>query len=219
MNAYAALQRLIDRELWLVTASHGGRRGGLISTNVTEVSIVPEQPRVLVGISKQHFTWELIEGRRAFAMHLLAEEHLDWVIRFGTQSGRDRDKFAGIATSEAPTGSPILDGAVGWLDCRVEASLDTGDRTVYLGEVVEAKLVDARPVLTAKRMIELVPESIRNEMKTQRDQDARIDADAIRSWRLTCRGGLSHGLQPPSSDPQGGSGKAGATQIMHAAQE
>ena len=56
--------------------------------------------------------------------------------RFGLRSGRDADKLAGLSMTTATTGSPILTDALGWLDCRVEARLDTGDRTVYLAEVV-----------------------------------------------------------------------------------
>jgi flavin reductase (DIM6/NTAB) family NADH-FMN oxidoreductase RutF len=194
MDEFIPLQRLVDRELWLITACHGPERGGLIATNVTDVSIVPEMPRVLAAIGKRHFTWELIERSGAFAMHLVAKEHLDWVIRFGTQSGRTVDKFAGIATSTGPTGSPILDSAVGWLDCRVESKMDTGDRTVYLAAVLKAQMVDPRPVLTAARMIELVPPEIRATMKAQREHDAARDAEAIREWRRTAeRLSTSHG--------------------------
>ena len=52
----------MDREIWLVTASAGGRRGGLIATHVGRASIVPDLPRVLVGVAKQHQTWELIQA-------------------------------------------------------------------------------------------------------------------------------------------------------------
>jgi flavin reductase (DIM6/NTAB) family NADH-FMN oxidoreductase RutF len=194
VDDFAKLQHLIDRELWLITACHGPERVGLIATNVTEVSIVPGMPRVLVGIGKRHFTWELIEHSGAFAMHLIAKEHLDWVIRFGTQSGRTVDKFEGIATSPGLTGSPILESAVGWLDCRVESKMDTGDRTVYLAAVLKARVVDPRPVLTAARMIELVPPEIRALMKAQRELDAALDAEAIREWRRSAeRQSTNHG--------------------------
>ncbi len=114
--------RLIDREIWLVSAEHEDRRGGLIATFVSQASIVPELPRMLVGIAKQHHTCGLIEASRAFTLHLLDESHLDWVWRFGLQSGHAVEKFTGL---------PELD-AVAWLACRVETSLDTGDRTLYL---------------------------------------------------------------------------------------
>src|SRR5262249_16858587 len=135
---YQAVEKALDRELWVVTSTDGTNHGGLIATFVSPASIVPELPRVLVGIGRRHRTWELIEGSGAFALHLMGEEHLDWIVRFGLQSGRVVDKFAGVDHRPGRSGSPILTASVGWLDCRVEARVETGDRTAYLAEVIDA---------------------------------------------------------------------------------
>src|SRR5438552_19066913 len=100
MNPTAVAQLLarVDRELWLIIAATAERRGGLIATFVSNASIVPESPRLLIGLAKQHHTHQLIEASGVFAAHLLGEQHLDWVYRFGLESGRDTDKLAGLAT-------------------------------------------------------------------------------------------------------------------------
>jgi flavin reductase (DIM6/NTAB) family NADH-FMN oxidoreductase RutF len=181
----ASLFARTDRELWLLTAAAGGRRGGLIATFVSQASIVPDLPRVVVGIAKQHHTWGLIEASGAFALHLLGEEQLDWVWRFGLRSGRDADKLHGMPVVAGATGSPILTGALGWLECRVEARMDTGDRTLYLAEVVREEVVRDAPPLTAWRMIQLAPPERLRELKEQMARDIAIDAAAIRAWRAT----------------------------------
>jgi len=113
-TAASTLFAWLNREVWLVTASAEGRRGGLIATFVSEASIVSDLPRVLVGLAKQHHTRGLIELSRAFALHLLSEDNLDLVWRFGLQSGRTIDKFAGLSV-KAATGSPLLAGrSAGW---------------------------------------------------------------------------------------------------------
>lgn len=188
----------IDRELWIVTAadppagqtedrsvSGGGaaRRSGLIATFVAQASIVPELPRVLVGLAKQHFTWELVEASGAFALHLIRPEQLDWVWRFGLQSGRDGDKFDGLNVRIGSTGSPLLTDAPAWLECRVEDCLDTGDRTVYLAEVVDGALVADGAVLTMQRLLEQAPPEKLKELKEQLVTDSRADFEAIRAWR------------------------------------
>lgn len=183
MNDAATLFRLTDRELWVVTSQSAGRSGGLIATFVDQASIVPECPRVLVGIARSHHTWGLIESSGAFALHLIGEHHLDWVWRFGLRSGRDGDKFVGIALEIALTGSPILSDALGWLDCRVEERLETGDRTVYLGEVVEARLPRQSAPLTAQRMVQLAPPEKLDDLRRQMQHDVQLDAAAIRTWR------------------------------------
>src|SRR5262245_35301743 len=107
-TAAAALVASLDRELWLVTARAGDRKGGLIATFVSQASLTPELPRMLVGIARQHHTWGLIEASGAFALHLLGQDNFDWVARFGLRSGRDVDKFDGYEVGTALTGSPVL---------------------------------------------------------------------------------------------------------------
>jgi flavin reductase (DIM6/NTAB) family NADH-FMN oxidoreductase RutF len=166
--------RQLNPAIWLVTAAHNERRGGLIATFVNQASIVPEVPRMLVGIAKQHHTWRLIESSRAFTLHLLDESHLDWVWRFGLQTGHTTDKFDGL---------PALTAAA-WLECRVETSMDSGDRTIYLAEVLDAKLEKATPPLTMKRLLQLAPPDRLRELRDGMMRDAAIDAAAIQSWRL-----------------------------------
>jgi flavin reductase (DIM6/NTAB) family NADH-FMN oxidoreductase RutF len=182
-DAVSSLFQCLDRELWVVTAQAGERRGGLIATFVSQASIVPEMPRVIVGIARQHHTWGLIEASGAFALHLLREEELDWVWRFGLQSGHNGDKLDGLATRVGASGAPILTAAPGWLDCRVEARLDTGDRTVYLAEVLEARAPGDAVLLTVSRLRQLMPDDWRRTLLEQLSCDAAIDARAIAAWR------------------------------------
>jgi flavin reductase (DIM6/NTAB) family NADH-FMN oxidoreductase RutF len=173
----------MDRELWLVTACAGSHRGGLIATCVSNISLVPELPRVIVGLARHHHTWDLVEASGAFALHLLSEEHLPWVWRFGLQSGRELNKFDGLETHLGASGSPVLADALGWLDCQIEDQLDTGDRTVYLAAVIGAQSLRSDPPLTFKRLLQLAPAEKLQELQTQRLRDSAIDAVAIQRWR------------------------------------
>jgi flavin reductase (DIM6/NTAB) family NADH-FMN oxidoreductase RutF len=182
-TAAATLIAWLDQEIWLVTAQAGEQRGGLIATFVSPAAIVAEEPRMLVGLAKQHHTWSLVEASGCLGLHLLAEEHLEWVWRFGLQSGRDVDKFEGLTFQTRVTGTPLLDEAIGWMDCRVETSLDTGDRTLYLLEVVESRVTHFAPPLTARRLMQLASPAKLAELARQRHVDSLADADAIAAWR------------------------------------
>jgi flavin reductase (DIM6/NTAB) family NADH-FMN oxidoreductase RutF len=173
----------IDREIWIITAAHDGRRTGLVVTFVTSASIVPEMPRLIVGVAKTHETWKLIEACGAFAAHLVEETQTELVWRFGLQSSRDVDKFAGLEVDTAATGSPILRDSLAWLDCRVESQMDTGDRTVYLGKVCDGHVQsDFRP-LRMQKLLALATPTERQTMREQLEADAAIDVEAIRHWR------------------------------------
>jgi flavin reductase (DIM6/NTAB) family NADH-FMN oxidoreductase RutF len=184
VTAVATLFACLDRELWLVTAQDGGRRGGCIATFVNQASIVPELPRMVIGLARQHHTWELIEASNAFGLHLLGEGRLEWVWRFGLDTGRGRDKLEGLRLEPTATAAPLLADALGWLDCRVEARLDTGDRTLYLAEVVAARVSQFEPPpLTLRRLLQLSPPELARELKRRLHQDSILDAEAIRAWR------------------------------------
>jgi hypothetical protein len=61
--------------------------------------------------------------------------------------------------------------------------MDTGDRTVYLAEVLDAGVTrDAAP-LTVKRLMELAPPERLREMNLAVQHDVNLDRGAILQWR------------------------------------
>jgi len=173
----------LDRELWLITARAGDGQGGLIATLVLRASLVPELPRVIIGLAKHHHTHELVERSGAFAMHLIGEENLEWVWRFGLRSGRESDKLSGLMIRSGATGSPILMGVPAWLDCRVETSMDTGDRTIFLAEVVDAHVDQLGPLLTRNHLMKYASAEKLGDMDEAVARDIEIDRQTIIAWR------------------------------------
>ena len=178
---------LFDRAVWILTAASGDRAGGLVATFVNNASLVPALPRIAAGIARHHHTWELMEHSRAFAAHLVDEAHADLLWRFGLGSGRDVHKLEGIAWRREQTGSPVLDDALAWLDCSIEAELDTGDRTIFLAAVVAGSVNRAGAPLTATRMFELGSPEQRRRMDDERRRDEAVDSAAIIEWRAKAR--------------------------------
>jgi len=174
---------ILDREIWVITARDGQRQSGLVATFVSVASLVPTLPRVTIGIAKHHYTHELIQASRAFCMHLIDENRVDWAWHFGLPSGREADKFRDMKTHVGISGSPILTGALAWLDCRVEATLDTGDRTIFLAEVIDASITQTAEPLTFSRLRELAPADKLDQMKHALERDVDLDRAAIDNWR------------------------------------
>ncbi len=153
MNEIAALLGRLRREVWIVTADDGTRRGGLTATWVNPASIDPARPTLVTAIAPNHFTAELIERAGAFGAHLLREEQSGWAFDFAIGSGRDRDKLAGLAVRKGTTGAPLLEGALAWFECRVFARHALADRTYYWADVVAAGSGgDEAPLLDAAMM-------------------------------------------------------------------
>jgi len=103
-----------------------------------------------------------MQHMHALARHLEAtrpqgETHLDQVLRelagkLGRSSASTPQKLKGIKTKPAPiSGAPILTDALGWVECRVVATLPAGDHTLVLGEVIEAGVEhDGHPLTLAE---------------------------------------------------------------------
>lgn len=178
------LLRSLETPLWIVTSQSGQQRGGLVATFVASASIAPGMPRVVAGIARQHATHQLIEESNAFVLHLVAAEQADLVWHFGLNTGRNVDKFDGLATQPTPVNVPRLESAPAWLACKVEAALGTGDRTLFLADVVAGGTERPGPFLTWPSAISLASPEQRVRLKQLLDRDGSVDAAAIAAWRI-----------------------------------
>ena len=174
---------LFDRTAWILTSSVGDEMSGLVATFVNSASLVPAFPRLVTGIAHHHLTWDLIRRSRSFAAHLIDEPQCALIWRFGLESGRQTNKFAELEWRRGQTGSPVLESALAWLECTVEAQFDIGDRTIYLGAVVHGDVNRAGTPLTSSRIFELASPDQRSRMDANRHRDEQIDAAAMLSWR------------------------------------
>ena len=74
-----------------------------------------------------------------FVINVFQQGQHELAGKLGRPSASAPQKLKGIKTKPAPRwGGPILADALGWLECRLVATLPAGDHTVVLGEVVEA---------------------------------------------------------------------------------
>jgi flavin reductase (DIM6/NTAB) family NADH-FMN oxidoreductase RutF len=128
--------RLIDREVWVITAATPQRRGGLVATWVSAASIDPARPLLLAGLAPNHFTTELVRESKAFAAHLLRADQFELAWNFARDSGHERDKLTGLAVKGGTTGSPILADCLAWCECQVFARYDAGDRLFFWADVM-----------------------------------------------------------------------------------
>ncbi len=185
MKSSAALSVFgqLDPPIWLLTTKTQRSQGGLIATFVSQASISLAHPRVIVGLAKHHHTWRLVEEARRFVLHLLGINRVDVVARFGLRTGHEFDKMADSEWEQTPGGLPRLPNPVGWLECRVETTLDTGDRTLYLAAIRDGDLRSTEPPLTVRSWLALASEDEKREAKRLMEQDQKIDADAIEQWR------------------------------------
>lgn len=178
-----AVFRRLDREVWIITAAVGQRRGGLLATWVSQASIDADSPVVLAGIARNHFTAELIDRAGAFALHLITRDQIDIAWKFALASGRDHDKLAGLHFRSGETGSPVLTDCLAWLDCRVFARLDGGDRIYYWADCLSGASRDAGSPLTEQDLIGAATDEQRQQLVADRARDVGIQRPLVQQWR------------------------------------
>jgi flavin reductase (DIM6/NTAB) family NADH-FMN oxidoreductase RutF len=178
-----AVLRLVDREIWVVTAANGKRHGGLTATWVQAASIDRQRPVLLAAIAPNHFTAELIAASGSFAAHLLRRDQIGLAWNFSHGSSRDRDKLAGLASHAGATGSPVLAECLAWCDCRVFARFDAGDRWFYWADVVAGgQPGSGRPLREQEFISGLSPEQ-RAALLASREADVMIQRPQHETWR------------------------------------
>lgn len=176
-NNIAAVLGKLDFEIFVLTAAHQDQCNGQIVCWVVPATIVPQVPRILVGVGRKTLTRELIEVSRRFALNLLGKDQWPLVAHFGFRSGRDTDKFATLSCERGVTGSPILPGTVGYLECQVRTVLDAGAgaHLFYLADVVEGKIMADRSPLCLHHLPELLPPEDLAAMRQILEQDAQCN--------------------------------------------
>ena len=137
--------------LYVVSSVAGERINGQICNTVFQITSDP--PRIAIGINHKNLTHEFIEASGAFAISILGNDDLRIVRRFGYRSGRDFDKFKGVPVRIGRTGCPVLEGAIGYLECTLvkDRKLDAGTHSIFVGDVVGGALFRDEEPLTYAR--------------------------------------------------------------------
>ena len=101
-------------------------------------SVSLDPPLVLVCAISRSDGSEHIRRNRVFAVNILGVDQEPLSRYFASKDRpRGRDAFAEVAHRVATSGSPILDGALAYLDCRLHAEHAAGDHDIFIGEVLE----------------------------------------------------------------------------------
>ncbi len=110
----------------------------------TSVSLDP--PLVLVCIAHASHCNQLIKRSGGFAVSILGHDQAEVSSGFANTdpAAQAIHEFEHHTYELGPTGSPMLEGAVAHLDCRIEEEIEVGDHTVFVGRVVYANEVDKK---------------------------------------------------------------------------
>jgi len=120
-----------------------GRRHGMVVGSFTSISLDPPLVGFFPATGSQ--TWLAMAEVGRFCVNVLAAAQLEDCQRF---AARGADKFGDMSHGESPSGQPLFDGALAWLDCTVEATHEIGDHFLVVGRVETlGRCEDGEPLL------------------------------------------------------------------------
>ena len=143
-----ALQK-IQYGLFVLSASDAGRDNACIVNKVIQVSSSPMC--VAVTVNKQNLTHDMIAATNKFNVSIIdVTAPFDIFRRFGFQSGRDTDKFAGF-DGAARTGNGLMrltDHACAFISGWVVSSVDLGTHTMFIARVADCDVLSGEEAMT-----------------------------------------------------------------------
>ena len=116
----------------LTVSDATGSPHGLTVNSFASVSATP--PLVLVCVDNGCSLLPLFEGSPRFGLSFLEQSQQEISRRFAVVP---EQRFNGVDWHlSASGGVPVIDGALGWMECRVVERISAGDHRVLLGEVI-----------------------------------------------------------------------------------
>lgn len=147
--------------LFLLSTRLGDKDNASVINTVMQITDNPK--RIVVGINKDSYNFEIIEKTGKFNISILTENTPFEVFKqFGFVSGRDTDKTAGMNLKRSQNGIVYFDEyANTFISADVIEKVDCGTHMLFVGEVTEAEVLSEENSVTYEfyhKNIKVVPE-------------------------------------------------------------
>ena len=100
-----------------------------------------QPPMLAISVGHTRHSHKLIKETGEFVLVFPSADMGDATMLCGTRSGRDTDKIKETSLETLPASevrAPLIAGCPACFECRVTGELDTGDHTIFAGEVMAA---------------------------------------------------------------------------------
>ncbi len=141
-NVKKTTLRMIPYGLYVLTAKGKGDAVAAATVNwVTQASFAP--PLLAVGVKADSAAHALIKESGAFALNVLGKGQQAMAFTFFKPAVREGQTVSGEPFRWGSTGAPVLERTPAYVECRLVDSIERGDHSVFVGEVVDAGLAKA----------------------------------------------------------------------------
>lgn len=136
-QAKKTMLRKIPHGLYICGVRDGEEMNGFTVSWLMQSSFKP--PMVVNCVKQDSVSHEMIKKGGVFAISFLDSEQKDLAAQFFKPKRRVGNKFEEVEFYEGEeTGCPIISDSLGYIECKVVGSVEDGDHTVFVGEVVSS---------------------------------------------------------------------------------
>jgi flavin reductase (DIM6/NTAB) family NADH-FMN oxidoreductase RutF len=155
-GAFDSLMVSLDPPMVVVTTAVAGERAGCLVGFHAQSAIDPR--RYCVWLSKANHTYRVALRSTHLAVHFLTKDDFEVAEHFGTLTGDDVDKFAGLDVKAGPDGVPLLERCPNRLTLRRTVLMDEGgDHLCLAAECLQSETSGAFEPLRLSDVTHLVP--------------------------------------------------------------
>lgn len=141
MNADAkkSVLRMIPYGIYVLTALDGKGGAAAATVNwVTQTAFAP--PLVVVGVKTDSGAYALVKNVGKFALNMLGKSSKGLAFTFFRPAELAGQQISGQTFHVGANGAPILEAAIGAVECTVKTIVEQGDHHIVVAEVTEAHL-------------------------------------------------------------------------------
>jgi 4-hydroxyphenylacetate 3-hydroxylase, reductase component len=136
----------------ITTKDKDGNPNGLTANAFMSLSLNP--PLVVISVDKSATCYGCFERQNGFTVNFLSEDQEEISRRFATKGV---DKFADLKWRSGTNGAAIIDGVLGYVECKITECHDGGDHSIVVGEIVDVSASGERPLLFFKGKYQRLP--------------------------------------------------------------
>jgi flavin reductase (DIM6/NTAB) family NADH-FMN oxidoreductase RutF len=131
----------------IITVDYAGEVHGMTANAFTSVSLDPLL--VLVCVDHRARTHGHLHAKKRFGVNVLAENQraISEYYARTTPLHQQAEQEAGARFNRTIHGTPVLHGALAYLECRLHSVQDAGDHTIFIAEVEDVVVRDGNPLL------------------------------------------------------------------------
>jgi flavin reductase (DIM6/NTAB) family NADH-FMN oxidoreductase RutF len=131
----------------IITLDLEGEVHGMTANAFASVSLDPML--VLVCVDHRAATHAHLQAKKRFGINVLCEDQRvisEYYARHERTHER-AEQEAGARFDRTAQGTPMLRGALAYLECRLHSAQDAGDHTIFIAEVEDAVVREGQPLI------------------------------------------------------------------------